>query len=312
MFAATLFCQVLLATAVYAVPTSKERFAQRAARRATGFAHQSQPKTLSPGTAQSNLITNNSHVDYSPNWGGAVLVADTVTIPVRNSVRHEFHTHCISCGFQATYTSVTGTFVVPTPSQPSGGSDSYSASAWVGIDGDTCQTAILQTGLDFTVSGSSVTYDGTRLQPVCIVSKAHARFMIAWYEWYPDFAYDFTDISFSAGDTVTVSVTATSLTGGTATITNESTGQTVSHTFSDQPSLCEYNAEWIVEDFESGGSLVSFANFGTVTFTGASATTNSGTTVGPSGSTLIDIEQDSTVLTSVSTNSDSVTISYVG
>ncbi|RPD55201.1 aspergillopepsin [Lentinus tigrinus ALCF2SS1-7] len=270
MFAATLLCQVLLATAAFAVPTSKERFAQRAARRAAGFSHQSQPKTLSQGSAQANLITNNSHVDYSPNWGGAVLVANT-----------------------ATYTSVTGTFVVPTPSEPSGESGSHSASAWVGIDGDTCQTAILQTGLDFTVSGSSVTYD-------------------AWYEWYPDYAHDFSDISFSAGDTVTVSVTATSLSDGTATITNESTGQTVSHTFSGQPSLCEYNAEWIVEDFESGGSLVPFANFGTVTFTDASAKTTSGSTVGPSGSTIINIEQNNKVLTSVSTASDSVAVSYVG
>lgn len=56
---------------------------------------------------------------------------------------------------------MTGTFTVPTPKKPSGGgSGSFAASAWVGIDGDTCQTAILQTGIDFTVSGSSVSYDG--------------------------------------------------------------------------------------------------------------------------------------------------------
>ena len=134
----------------------------------------------------------------------------------------------------------------------------------------------------------------------------------AWYEWYPDYAYDFSGITFSAGDSVTVTVTATSKTGGTATITNNSKGKTVSHTFSGQPSLCEYNAEWIVEDFEEGSSHVPFANFGTITFTGASATTTSGSTVGPSGSTLIDIEQSSKVLTSVSTTSDSVTVEYVG
>ena len=68
--------------------------------------------------------------------------------------------------FQATYTSVTGTFTVPTPSEPSGGSGSHAASAWVGIDGDTCDTAILQTGVDFTVSGSSVSYDGAS-DPFC-------------------------------------------------------------------------------------------------------------------------------------------------
>lgn len=45
----------------------------------------------------------------------------------------------------------------------------YAASAWVGIDGDTAQNSILQTGVDFYVEGSSVSYD-------------------AWYEWYPDYA----------------------------------------------------------------------------------------------------------------------------
>lgn len=61
---------------------------------------------------------------------------------------------------QGTYTAVTGTFVVPTPSAPSGGSGTYSAAAWVGIDGDTCDNAILQTGVDFTVDGGEVSYDG--------------------------------------------------------------------------------------------------------------------------------------------------------
>ena len=64
---------------------------------------------------------------------------------------------------QGSFTSVTGTFTVPTPSAPSGGDGSYSASAWVGIDGDTCDTAILQTGVDFTIDYGSVSYDGTHI-----------------------------------------------------------------------------------------------------------------------------------------------------
>ena len=57
---------------------------------------------------------------------------------------------------------------MPTPKAPSGGSGTYSASAWVGIDGDTCDNAILQTGVDFTVSGGSVSYDGVLIVfPVC-------------------------------------------------------------------------------------------------------------------------------------------------
>ena len=134
---------------------------------------------------------------------------------------------------------------------------------------------------------------------------------LAWYEWYPDYAYDFSGISFSAGDSVKVTVTASSKTGGTATITNESTGKTVSHTFSGQPALCEYDAEWIVEDFEEGGGLVPLSNFGTVTFTGASAGTSSGT-VTPAGATIINMEQNGRILTSASASDSSVTVEYTG
>ncbi|KAI0150139.1 peptidase A4 family-domain-containing protein [Hypoxylon sp. NC0597] len=211
-----------------------------------------------------------AHVEYSSNWAGAVLIGSG-------------------------YRTVTGTFVVPTPKTPSGGSSSttYSASAWVGIDGDTCQTAILQTGVDFTVRGSTVSFD-------------------AWYEWYPQYgrAYDFSGIPIKAGDTITVTVTASSTSAGTATIENVTTGKTVSHSFSgESDALCETNAEWIVEDYSSGGSLVSFADFGTVQFTGASV--NGGT--GVSGATIIDIEQSGRVLTDCSTSgSSTVVCEYTG
>jgi hypothetical protein len=96
------------------------------------------------------------------------------------------------------YTGVTGTFTVPSVKAPSGGSSrtAYSASAWVGLDGYTCGNSILQTGVDFTVQNGATTYD-------------------AWYEWYPDYAYDFSGISFSAGDSVKLTIKATSKTGGT-------------------------------------------------------------------------------------------------
>lgn len=70
--------------------------------------------------------TNKSNVEYSGNWAGAILIGTG-------------------------YTSVTGTFTVPTPSTAGSGS------AWVGIDGDTCSTAILQTGVDWTLSGRCFT-----------------------------------------------------------------------------------------------------------------------------------------------------------
>jgi len=233
---------------------------ERARKRAEGV-HKGNPLRRIEGE-DSVASVNDTNVSYSSNWAGAVLVGTG-------------------------YTSVTAEFKAPSPTTAGSGS------AWVGIDGDTCSTAILQTGIDWTYSGGSVTYD-------------------AWYEWYPDYAYDFSGISISAGNTIKTTVTASSLTGGTAVIENVSTGKSVTHTFSGQSqgSLCETNAEWIVEDFESGGSQVSFANFGSVTFTGASAISN-GKTVGTTGAEILDIKQSS-VLTSCSVPSSSeVTCSYV-
>ncbi|KAK6086456.1 acid proteinase [Seiridium cupressi] len=266
----TVFGTLLCAEAALAARFTQQR-RDRAAKRA--FQRSTLPRLPADGTASQSLEAGNdtAHVEYSSNWAGAVLIGTG-------------------------YTSVTGTIVVPTPETPSGGSSrtEYAASAWVGIDGDTCQTAIVQTGVDFYVEGSEVAFD-------------------AWYEWYPDYAYDFSGITISAGDTVTMTVTATSKSAGTAVIENQTTGTTVTHSFSGETdTLCETNAEWIVEDFSSGGSLVPFADFGTVTFTDASATTSSGT-VGVSGATIIDIEQSNEVLTDCSTSGDSeVTCTYTG
>jgi hypothetical protein len=262
MFTATFFVQALLATAAFALPSSKERMAARRARR--GVSRQSKP---------ANLITTGTndtvHEQFSSNWAGAVLVAST-----------------------ATYKSVTGTFTVPTP-KSTGGSGEQCATAWVGIDGDTCETAILQTGVDFCVTGSSVEFDG-------------------WYEFFPADSFDFSGISFSAGDSVTLTATVSSTTAGTLKIENNSKGQTVTKAVTSSAKLCETNAEWIVEDFEecegNDCSLVPFANFGKVEFTGASATTSSGT-VSPAGATILDIEQN-TVLTSTTVSGSTITVTY--
>lgn len=111
-----------------------------------------------------------------------------------------------------------------------------------------------------------------------------------------------------------MTVTATSKTAGSAVIENVTTGKTVTKTFSgESDALCEYDAEWIVEDFEecegSSCSLVPFGDFGTVEFTAASATIN-GVATTPAGATILDIEQ-SKVLTSCSASGSTVTCTYV-
>jgi len=272
MVFAALFTLGLLAASATAMPSRSERMAARIARRGLAAGRGSTPLNKVGSSDRVSSGNSTAHVEYSSNWSGAVYD---------------------SYG-SGTFKAVTASFVIPTPKVPSGGSSSktYYASAWVGIDGDTCGNAILQTGLDFEVRGTSVSYD-------------------SWYEWYPDYAYDFSGISFSAGDTVTITVTAATTKSGTAVIKNVSKGTSVSKSITSSSALCEENAEWIVEDFESGSSLVPLANWGTVTFTGALATFVNGSTIGPSGATLIDLKQGSTVYSSVSTTSTSVTVTYV-
>ncbi|PPQ86922.1 hypothetical protein CVT25_009808 [Psilocybe cyanescens] len=205
--------------------------------------------------------TNNSHVEFSSNWSGAVLESPPAG---------------------QTFTTVTGTFVVPTPK------GNGAASAWVGIDGDTAQASILQSGVDFTVTNGRVSYQ-------------------AWFEWFPNFAIDFSNFPISAGQSITVTVHSTSKTTGTVVLTNGSTGKSITQSVS-APSasaaLAGQNAEWIVEDFEEGGSLVTLTNFGSVTFTSASASTAS-QSVGVTGATIIDMQQNSKTLTSVTIGSGS-------
>jgi len=265
-FSATILGAAMLTASAIAAPLTSQRQARRGNRNISRSSH----PPYKPGTSEILHLNETSHEEYSSNWAGAVLIGTG-------------------------YNSVTAQFTVPTPKLPTGASsnEQYCASAWVGIDGDTCSTAILQTGIDFCIQGSSVSYD-------------------AWYEWYPDYAYDFSGISISAGNVIKITVDATSKTAGTATVENVSTGKSVTHTFTGgvDGDLCEYNAEWIVEDFESNNALVPFANFGTVKFSNAQATTG-GKTVGPSGATIMDIKQSNSVLTSSSATSNSVSVSYV-
>ncbi|KAK1980084.1 peptidase A4 family protein [Colletotrichum cereale] len=207
--------------------------------------------------------TGDRNVDYSSNWAGAVKIGSG-------------------------YNHVTGTITVPEVS----GARGAAASAWVGIDGDTCQTAILQTGISFYADG---TFD-------------------AWYEWIPDYAYSFSNFDVSVGDKIRMTVDASSKTKGVATLENLTTGKKVTHSFSSTPStLCETNAEWIVEAFQENGGQVTLADFGTVTFTGAAAS-GSGGSVTPAGADIIDISpnQGRSVLASASTSGSTVTVKYVG
>ncbi|CAI7665914.1 unnamed protein product [Penicillium glandicola] len=259
-FSTTTFGAVLLATSIIASPIVSRR-------QVDGEIHQyARPKRRTsrphnPGTAELLYLNQTSQETYSSNWAGAVLIGTG-------------------------YTSVSGEITVPIPQLPSGANyyTNYCASAWVGIDGDTCNTAILQTGIDFCIQGGTTSYN---------------------------YAHDFRNIHISAGNVIKMTVDATSKSSGSVTVENLSTNASVMHIFprSLGGDLCEFNAEWIVEDFSVNNALAPFVNFGTVVFSNAIAS-RSGNTYGPSGATIMDIYQDR-ILTSSSVTRNTVTISYI-
>lgn len=109
--------------------------------------------------------TSNFNTQYSGNWAGLV--------------------HKNPPSGQA-FASVSGTFTVQRPTVPIGSTatpqQGWGSSAWVGIDGSTCQSAILQTGVDM-----SLDQFGTPSYS-------------AWYEWYPAAASNFNNLAIRAGD----------------------------------------------------------------------------------------------------------------
>ncbi|KIK64175.1 hypothetical protein GYMLUDRAFT_40461 [Collybiopsis luxurians FD-317 M1] len=193
------------------------------------------------------------------------------------------------------FQTVFAQFTVPTPSKTANGA-AGSAAIWVGIDGVTAGTPLLQTGIDIGVSASGVTS------------------FSAWYEWLPGPSFKFNELDIHAGDVIIASVEMINSTTGTVGIENISTGNEsaiVLSAPSPQSTLTGLNAEWIVEDFESaGGVLVPFANFTPVTFK-TGAFTNRGVSVDPSTSgTTVNIQQNGTVLTSVSVQTDTITVKH--
>jgi len=192
-----------------------------------------------------------------------------------------------------TYKSVTGTLVVPNLQPAAGGAASgyYGGSAWVGLDGLTCASGLMAAGIDFQYLQGAVT-------------------ATVWTETYPNPGVN-SALAVNPGDTIRLTITATSSTAGTAVVNNLSSGQSTTVVLSSPSPLCLANAEWVVEDFQEGTFLIPFADFGTITFNDASATTSSGSTVGPSGGHLINMVQSNEQFTSASSTSNSVTVKYL-
>ncbi|HLI37380.1 MAG TPA: G1 family glutamic endopeptidase [Streptosporangiaceae bacterium] len=162
-----------------------------------------------------------------------------------------------------TYTSVSAGWVEP--SGICGSGDRYS-SFWVGLDGYTSQR-VEQTGSEFDCSGGTPRY-------------------YSWYEMYPADPVNFRD-TVRPGDRFTASVTYTG--SGNFTLKLADTTAGWSHTVrqrAQDPALS--SAEVIAEApcCTASGQPLPLADFGTVTFTGATA---DGSPIGTARPTGIDL-----------------------
>lgn len=95
-------------------------------------------------------------------------------------------------------------------------------------------------------------------------------------------------------------------------MSNAASGKSFTKTVTSTDELCLADAEWIEEDLvvdDSAGE--GLANFGSVTFTDAIATTTSGTMSPGDDPIYMDVEDsDNTVLTSSSASGNTVTVKY--
>jgi len=143
------------------------------------------------------------------------------------------------------FTQVSATWKQP---QATCSGTAYS-SFWVGLDGDTSNT-VEQTGTDADCSGSTPQY-------------------YAWYEMYPKFPVNLKG-TVRPGDHLSASVTTNGSGSFTLTIT-DSTQNWTNTTTARLKSAKLASAEVIAEAPSSSGGVLPLANFGTVSFTGASA-----------------------------------------
>jgi len=161
----------------------------------------------------------NSSFVYSTNWSG---IADAGNVA--------------SFGSNSIYV-LYGEWVVPIAQQAlgtcSGGTD-YSA-IWMGIDG-------------YNTNNTDVFQGGTEADATCSGGYTRPDYYI-WFEWYPNYSYEITNLPVGAGDDVAGVLVANSSTSGSFYVISETTGVYTTVVLSAPAGtyLAGTSAEWIVE-----------------------------------------------------------------
>ncbi|GJE96811.1 peptidase G1 domain-containing protein [Phanerochaete sordida] len=223
--------------------------------------------------SQSGTVSS-VEVQYSTDWAGAILHSQTDTIR-----------------------EITGRLVIPTPRIPirNDGKDAHYARIWVGVDGDVCESASIRVGCDLVVdSAGNITVN-------------------AFYHAFPGPIQHLNSSLSAPGASMTFAIALTSNTTGTVYVTEHTLDETVAQPFKTGAPLCQQDAEWVVENIVIDDKLLAMADFGTVTFTNASAVVEEkqvASRVGTDGARVINIWQDR-LLTDVALGASSVAITYL-
>lgn len=129
------------------------------------------------------------------------------------------------------------------------------AAAWIGIDGDTHTSSLLQSGTVCKIDNSTG-----------IVRNE------AWFQWFPSAAYTIASLPVAAGDWFEVTINTSSTTAATVTISNISQGYSYYISLSGGQALGRLDADWVVERPAYGAGLAGFAQHDDTWFVDAYAT----------------------------------------
>ena len=214
---------------------------------------------------------------------GAVPASAAAATDVQQAASENWSGYVASAASGKSFSSVTSSWVQPTASCTSG---SGYAAFWVGLggsgSGSASSSAVSAYGGDpgaSTGSGQSEALEQAGTQADCTSSGQASYF--AWYELVPA-APVRLGLTITPGDHITtrVGVNGTSV---TINLSDATSGQSVTKTLSmSNPDTS--SAEWIAEAPSTCGqsatncSPLPLANFGSVNFTGATATTSDGHT----------------------------------
>jgi hypothetical protein len=210
----------------------------------------------SPSYTVNDVTSAESGYQYQAvftNGAGSVTTdAATLNIGVATAASYNWSGY-VATAAAGQITAVSANWTVPVASC-GGGGDTYS-SDWVGIDGyPNTDGTVEQDGTDSDCAGGTPTY-------------------YAWYEMFPAGTTELpSGHPVSAGDEMTASVTVSG-TQWSLTVNDSNSQHSWSYNESiTQSGLQEASAEWVAERPTVNGQYAVLTDFGSVTFTGASAT----------------------------------------